>query len=137
MPSVKSTAPPPITQPPATQAEEPPKPIEKLGVSVEEISSENENLPYGLSVIISTTVVISPVNMEVVCSGPIGSARVSFSPPPGASAFASNMFGLGRQIDGNILRFSFAGPPFTPRGPLEVKVFSAHKIRVLMVKRLD
>jgi len=118
-------------------SEEPPKPIQKLSVSVEEISSQREDLPYGLSVILHTTVPINPVHMVVICDGPIGDARVGFSPPPGAAFFTSNMFGKATRIAGTTFEFSFANPPFTPRGPLEVKLFSAHKLRVLDVRSLD
>jgi hypothetical protein len=117
--------------------DEPPKPIQKLSVSVEEISSQREEFPYGLAVILHTTVSISPVHIAILCSGPISDARVMFSPPPGAAAFGSSMSGKVTRIDGAVFDFSFDGPPFTPRGPLEIKLFSAQKIRLLDVKLLD
>ncbi len=121
----------------APQQAKPAKPVQHLTIATEEISSPRDDLPYALSVIIQTTVAISPVHIAVTCSGPIVEASITFSPPPGAAAFGSSMFGKVTRINGNVYEFSFNSPPFSPQSPLAVRVLSATRISVTDVKRLD
>jgi hypothetical protein len=102
-------------------------------------SRHNKDLPYGLSVIISTTAPINPINIAVVCDGPIGEADVEFTAPPGAAVFTSQVFGKVTRFsdDRKAFIFHMDNPPLVPRGPLEVKLFSTHQIRVMNVKQLD
>ncbi len=103
------------------------KPIEKITFVEERIASPRPDLPHGLSVTLQTNVAISPVHLRLECSGPIGEARVSFAGP------VSAMMGVVTTIDGNRFEFSIQNPPFTPRTPLVVTLFSAMPISTVKV----
>lgn len=112
---------------PEPQFESVQKSIEKITFVQEKIASPRPDLPHGLSVTVQTNIAISPVHLLFECSGPIGDARVSFAGP------VSAMMGVVTAIDGNKFEFSIQNPPFTPRSPLVVTLFSATPISVLWV----
>ncbi len=121
---------PPVVQPSVT----PPKPIEQILMSTEEISSPDASLPYGIAVTLQTTVPISPTHIRLRCSGSIGKARVSFA--PSGSVSTSIMFNKQTIVKGNTFEFSFDQPAFTPQRPLLIKIFSAFKIEPTSIKRI-
>jgi hypothetical protein len=101
--------------------------VEKITFVEERIASPRPDLPNGLSVTLQTNVVVNPVHLRLECSSPIGDAQVSFAGP------VSSMMGVMTTVDGNKFEFSIQNPPFTPRTPLVVTLFSVTPLSVFQV----
>lgn len=115
----------------ASDGNQPSRPtVEKINYTSDVISSQREDLPYGLQLTIQTNVVIEPTNLRVECDGPIGWA--DFDLASTGSVSTSILRGVQTAIRGNTYAFSF-DDAFRPQRPIIVTLFSATKISVMRV----
>jgi len=90
--------------------------------------SVREGLPYGFCITLQTTVVISPVQVLVQCSGPIEEAT-------NIVIGASTKLGSGAAPRGkDYYSFRIDAPPFTPQSPIQIDVFSKTKVTCKVVR---
>jgi hypothetical protein len=114
-----------------TKSDETPLPVKRITVTSEQISSEDESLPWGLRLIIQSTVTISPAHFRVECSGPIGK-NAAIAGPAGGGAVMGDMT---THPDGTVNWFEFSQrvPPLSPDRPIVVRIFSVNKVSCLRV----
>ena len=94
------------------------------------IASDDPSSPFGLQVIIQTTVSSSHVSLLIECDGPVSAVRPEFAGIIQASPYA----GIPNPAHPNIAMIQYTvTPAFAPDNPITVRLYAKSNIRVVRV----
>lgn len=99
--------------------------------SQRQIPSDDQNLPFGLEVVVQTDVDIAPVKLAVLCDGPIGKGQAGFAE---GGAYTMMTQGLANGND-HIFITKWETPAWTPHRAIIVQLFSKSSLHALSLSR--
>lgn len=109
-----AATPPPITVPT----------IENTRLVQRPTMSDKPEFPYGLQVIIQSSIAIQPISIALECDGEIGDFNFFI-------AGQSMLMHVSKVINKNVASLKIGFPPLTPESPLIITLYSKNQIRVI------
>jgi hypothetical protein len=105
-----------------------PLPVRRLSYSQGVVSSEREDAPYAMKVVIQTNVVLQPTSLVVKCDSEFAASKFTV-----LGALQLTGAGEGHVGDRTAYWLFFAGPAFIPENPVVIILMAKQPIRVLDV----